>query len=100
MNEECQCAQVEGGSILVCPMHYNAMQENSYLNFKTASPVNSTDVIMIGTVPCFRTDSHDARDHPCLEDGGFHTFYECGIYEKCSKCGMSYEKPASKDFVI
>jgi len=96
MSEECQCALTEDGNALICPLHYNRLQENSYLNFKSC-PTYPTTVTMIGNVPCI---VDDARNHPCLEDGGLHTFYECGIYEKCSKCGMSYEKPASKDFVI
>ena len=37
--------------------------------------------------------SSSAKDVPCLVDGPIHDWYEIGIYMKCSKCGMSYEKP-------
>jgi len=34
-----------------------------------------------------------AKDVPCLVEPPKHNWYEIGIYMKCSKCGMSYEKP-------
>ncbi len=44
--------------------------------------------------------SISAKDVPCLVNPPEHDWYEIGIYMKCSKCGMSYEKPASKDFYL
>ena len=43
----------------------------------------------------------DVRDHPCLKDGLEHNWFDLNWqYKKCSKCGMSYEKPANKDFKL
>jgi len=41
-----------------------------------------------------------AKDVPCLVGSPNHWWHEFGIYMKCSKCGMSYEVPASKDFLL
>lgn len=41
-----------------------------------------------------------AKDVPCLADPPDHNWYERGIYMKCSKCGMSYEKPAIKGLIL
>lgn len=43
--------------------------------------------------------SHSSKDVPCLVDPPEHNWYDLNWqYKKCSKCGMSYEKPADKDF--
>ena len=37
----------------------------------------------------------DKKDEPCLFDDKEHDWYDLNEqYKKCSKCGMSYEKPA------
>lgn len=51
-------------------------------------PITSSDVI-ISTI----ASPSSAKDVPCLVDPPDHDWYDMGIYKKCSKCGMSYEKP-------
>lgn len=59
------------------------------------------DSIPDGVVHIVTRDTpSSAKDVPCLVDPPNHNWYEIGIYMKCSKCGMSYEKPASKDFQL
>ena len=65
---------------------------SSDFNFKIDKSIPDGIVIAVNKNSQFG----DARDHPCLVDGPKHNWYDLNdVYKKCSKCGMSYEKPAT-----